>query len=211
MGASGMIGRICLRQCLENKDVAKATIFVRKPIGMEHPKLNEVVLADFYDYSSVTQHLQNQDVCLYCIGVYTGQVDKQEFSRITVDMTKAFASALKAQSPDAAFCFLSGGGADEKEKSPILFAREKGKAENILKSLDFKSLHLFRPGYIYPVAPRKEPNFSYKLMRFLYKPLISKLGKSASVTSEQLASAMVRAGLSAQGKMTVWENRDIRA
>ena len=208
MGATGMIGRECLKYCLENPDIVKITVIVRKPIGFKHSKLTEIVHHDFYDFSGVAECLKNQDVCLYCIGVYTGQVSKEEFSKITVDMTKAFAVALKEQSPQAAFCFLSGGGADEKEKSPILFAREKGKAENILKGLNFSRLHIFRPGYIYPVTPRKEPNFSYKLMRWLYKPFISKLGNKFSVPSVQLAKAMVKVGLSGAEEI-ILENQDI--
>lgn len=210
MGATGMIGHLCLTRCLSCEDVAKVTAIVRKPTGIVHPKLAEIVHADFYDFSSLEASLKNQDVCLYCVGVYTGQVNKREFTAITVDMTKAFAFALKAQSPDVAFCFLSAGGADEKERSPVQFARDKGMAENVLKSAGFKRLHIFRPGYIYPVTPRKEPNFSYKLMRLLYKPLISKLGKKFSITSEQLADAMVNAGLSGSEKI-VFENQDMRA
>lgn len=208
MGATGMIGGQCLKYCLENPDVAKVTIIVRKTTGLHHPKLTEIIHHDFYDFTNIADYLKNQDICLYCIGVYTGQVNKEEFSKITVDMTKTFALSLKMQSPQVAFCFLSGSGADEKEKSPILFAREKGKAENILKKLNFVRLHIFRPGYIYPVMPRKEPNFSYKLMRLLYKPLISKLGNKFSVTSEQLAEAMVKVGLFGTDK-TILENQDI--
>src|SRR5258708_37784046 len=32
----------------------------------------------------------------------------------------------------------------------------------------FPSVYLFRPAYIYPVQPRKEPNFSYRLLRAIY-------------------------------------------
>ena len=98
-------------------------------------------------------------------------------------------------------------GADEKEKSKMLFAREKGKAENYLKSLNFGAVHIFRPGYIYPVTQRKEPNFSYKLMRYLYKPFFSKF-KTLSVTSEHLAAVMVDSAILNKGKV-VFENADI--
>ena len=203
-----MIGGQCLKYCLENQDIAKVTIIVRQTTGVRHPKLTEIIHHNFYDFTNVADYLKNQDICLYCIGVYTGQISTDEFCKITVDMTKAFAVDLKKQSPGVAFCFLSGSGADEKEKSPILFAREKGIAENLLKRLDFQQLHIFRPGYIYPVTPRIEPNFSYRLMRLLYKPLISKLGNKFSVTSEQLAKAMVKVGLFGADK-TIFENQDI--
>ena len=55
---------------------------------------------------------------------------KDEFRKITVDYTVSFATALKKGSPNAVFCFLSGQGADRTEKSRMMFARDKGHAEN---------------------------------------------------------------------------------
>ena len=65
------------------------------------------------------------------------------------------------------------------------------------------------PGYIYPNTPRKEPNFSYKLMRLLYKPILSKIYPNIGISSEDLAEAMVEIGLKG-GKKIIYENKDIR-
>ena len=94
-------------------------------------------------------------------------------------------------------------------KARAIFAREKGKAENYLIGLGFDKLRIFRPGYIYPVEPRKEPNFSYKLMRVMYKPFFSHF-KSLSVTSHRLAAVMVDAAVSGRGQETM-ENKEIMA
>ena len=80
-------------------------------------------------------------------------------------------------------------------------------AENYLIGKSFNRLYLFRSGYIYPVAPREEPNFSYRLMRTLY-PLIKLFGKNASVKSTELSLALFNAGLQGTDKM-VLENKDI--
>jgi uncharacterized protein YbjT (DUF2867 family) len=136
-------------------------------------------------------------------------VPKDEFVKITVDYTKIFAETLRAENEHTTFCFLSGEGADSSEKSSVLFARSKGIAENILMRLNFTHLYIFRPGYIYPVTPRKEPNVAYRLMRFLYKPVISKLAPNASVTSTELAQAMIHVSFS-EGDKVIYENRDIR-
>lgn len=209
-GASGMIGGLVLRACLERPDVARVTAVVRQPLGVQHPKLTEVLLADVGDPAPIAAALQGQDVCFYCIGVYTGAVPRDVFRRITVDDTLAFAKALRQGSPGATFCLLSGDGADRTEKSRLMFARDKGAQENGLVRLAFPHLHVFRPGYIYPVERRREPNLSYRIFRALYKPLISKFGAGASVTSVQLAQAMVRVGLEG-GAQEIYENRDIRA
>lgn len=208
MGATGMVGKMCLINCLDCPEVKKVTIIVRKSTNIKHKKLTEVIHDNFYDYSKVNNYMKNQDICIYCLGVYTSNVSKKDFIKVTVDMTKVFATELKKQSPKATFCFLSASGADTKEKSLILFSRAKGQAENILKTLKFNDLYIFRPGYIYPTIPRNEPNIFYILFRLLYKPLIHKLGDRFSITSEQLAKAMIKVSLCGNNKK-VLENADI--
>ena len=204
-----MIGGLILKRCLDRNDVGVVTSISRRPLGISHPRLNEVIHNDFLNYASIQNHFSNQDICFYCLGVYTGQVPKEEFIKITVDFTRSFAEALKQNSPQAAFCFLSGEGADRKETSRILFAREKGRAENILLKLQFRSLAIFRPGYIYPVSPRKEPNAMYVAMRWLYKNLLSKVSPEVGVTSERLADVMIDVGFNGSSMVT-FENKDIR-
>jgi nucleoside-diphosphate-sugar epimerase len=206
-GTNGMIGNIILQKCLQRNDVAKVTSITRKSLGIYHPKLEEVIHDDFLDCTKIEPFLKNQDICFYCIGVYTGQVPTEEFKKITVAYTEVFAIALKNNSNQTSFCFLSGQGADSKEKSSVLFAREKGIAENILLKLKFKSIHIFRPAYIYPVTPRIEPNFLYKMMRILYKPL-KFIYPNFAVSSVKLADTMVEVGIN-DGKV-IYENNDIR-
>lgn len=207
-GATGMIGSLVLQACLLRPDVDWVTSIVRRPSGHHHPKLREIVHANFRDYSAITGHFDDQDICFFCLGVYTSQVDAGAFSEITVDYTEAFANTVKRHSPDAVFCFLSGQGADRTEKSLFMYARDKGAAENYLLRKGFDRLHIFQPGYIYPVTPRREPNFSYRLMRALYKP-VSALYPNIGVTSEMLARAMVRAAFDGYPSDTL-ENREIR-
>jgi nucleoside-diphosphate-sugar epimerase len=208
-GSNGMIGSLVLANYLNNPEVSKVTSIVRKPTGLNHSKLVELIHTDFTDFTSIETYLQHQDTCIYCIGVYTGQVSSTEFTKITVDYTRAFASAIKKHNPGIRFCFLSGQGADASEKSRILFARTKGIAENFLLQQQFGGTHIFRPAYIYPVTPRKEPNFMYQLMRVLYKPLLSWVYPNIGLSSTHLAAVMADVGINGSDK-TIYENRDIR-
>ena len=208
-GSSGMVGHLILNKCLAHPKVTQVTSIGRKPSGHTQPKLKEIIHHDFLDFSAIAEHFRNQDVCFYCVGVYTGAVPRDEFAKITIDYTKAFATVLRQQSDSTTFCFLSGQGADRKEKSSVIFAKDKGIAENSLFALHFAKTHSFRPGYIYPVTPREEPNLTYRLMRLLYKPLIRWLFPFAAVTSEQLTDVMVDVGLNG-GTLEVYENNDIR-
>lgn len=207
-GTNGMIGKLILEACLQREDVSSITSITRKPVGITDPKLTEILHTDFLDFSSVEHAFSSQDICFFCIGVYTGTVPRDEFRKITVDYTRSFAETLKRNSPDASFVFLSGQGADFTEKSPIMFAKDKGIAENSLIRMQFKRLAIFRPGYIYPVTPRKEPNKRYYIFRALYKPL-SFIYPNLGLTSVQLAMAMVKAGFGA-GNQTIYENREIK-
>lgn len=209
-GSTGMIGSLILRECLERPDVARVTTLVRKPTRLKHPKLNEVVHADMLDLSPVVNALTGQDIAFFCIGAYSGTLSASEFRKVTVDYAVSFAKTLHEQSPQAVFCFLSGGGADRTEKSRMQFARDKGAAENFLFGAGFSRVHSFRPGYIYPVTPRKEPNGMYRMMRVLYKPLFSWLMKNDSIPSTELAHAMVKVGFEGHPQ-EILENRDIRA
>lgn len=207
-GSNGMIGKLILQECLEREDVGTITCITRMTLGFKHEKLVEVIHTDFTDYIAIEQRLQNQDICFYCIGVYTGQVPKEQFNKVTIDFTKFFSEALKRNSPTATFCFLSGLGADSTEKSKVLFAKAKGIVENRLLKLNFANTYIFRPGYIYPVTPRREPNVVYGLMRLFYKP-VSFIYPNIGVSSKMLAHKMVEVGING-GEKVIYENVDIR-
>ena len=212
VGASGMIGRLALQACLASDDVGAVTVLVRRSLGVSHPKLREVVHADYADYSALADTLAGQDAALFCLGAYTGSVPDDEFRKITVDYAVNFARALHDASPQSAFCFLSGAGADQTERSRMSFARYKGAAEKALLGVGFPRVHIFHPAYIYPVSKRIEPNFSYRLMRLLW-PLVRAVYPNAGVASNALAKAMVQAALhgTPEHNNPVIENRDIRA
>lgn len=206
-GSTGMIGNLILQNCLNSDKIKEVVSLVRKPTGAQHEKLNEIVINDFINYDGQSELFKNVGAAFFCIGVYTGQVDDHKFREITVDYAVGFAEALKDNSPNSKLCFLSGGGADRTEKSKMAFAKYKGIAENKISSMNFNFFHVFRPGYIYPVTPRDEPNFTYKLSRFLY-PVIKLFGNNASIKSTELAGAMFQAGLNGTTK-EILENRDI--
>ncbi len=194
-GASGMIGGLILRDCLERPEVARVTSLVRKASGIVHPKLKEVVVRDFHDTAAYADALKDQHVGFYCIGVYSGALPAAEFRKVMTDQPVAFARALHGSSPGASFMLLSGGGADRTERSSMMFARDRGAAERIISELGFQRFHAFRPGYIYPVEKRTEPNRSYRVFRILWKPLLSWMTPGMGLTSHQLAQAMVKVGL----------------
>ncbi len=190
-----MVGGELISLCIENPKISKVTSLVRKPLGRIHPKINEIIHKDFGNFDVKSNFLNNIDVVFYCIGVYTGSVKRDEFKRITVDYPLTLAKILVHKNSNLRFCLLSGAGADNSEKSRIMFSKDKGVIENKLSSLIPKNFYSFRPAYIYPVKQRIEPNLSYRISRFLY-PVIRFLGPKYSIPSTTLARAIMKVGIS---------------
>jgi uncharacterized protein YbjT (DUF2867 family) len=210
VGATGMVGGYALRYALDNSAVGSVTSIGRSKVGISHTKLKEVVHRDFADCSALADVLSGQDAAVFCLGAYTGAVSDADLRRITVNYTVEFARVFHGSSPGAAFSFLSGNGADPTGRSRVPFARYKGEAENALLAAGFPRVYIFRPGYIYPVEPRKEPNFSYRLLRGIY-PVFRLLFPNQVIRADDLARAMVDVvvRVTAEQRGPVFENRDI--
>jgi uncharacterized protein YbjT (DUF2867 family) len=212
VGATGMVGGYALRHALDHPAVGRVTSIGRRKLGISHSKLAEVLHPDFADCSALTETLSGQDAAIFCLGTYTGLVSDADLRKITVDYIVEFARVLHGSSPDAAFSFLSGNGADPTGRSRMAFARYKGEAEKALLAAGFPRVYIFRPAYIYPVDPRKEPNFSYRLLRAIY-PAFRVLFPNQVIAADDLARAMVDVAVRKTGETggLVFENRDIRA
>jgi uncharacterized protein YbjT (DUF2867 family) len=210
VGATGMVGGYALRYALDDLAIGSVMAIGRRELGISHPKLKEVLHHDFADCSALAEVLAGQDAAVFCLGTYTGAVSEAELRTITVDYTVEFARVLRGSSPEAAFSFLSGSGADPTGRSRMAFARYKGEAEKVLLASGFPHLYIFRPAYIYPVEPRKEPNFSYRLLRWIY-PVFRTLFPNQVIRADDLARAMVDVVALGTAGGPIFENRDIRA
>jgi uncharacterized protein YbjT (DUF2867 family) len=212
VGATGMVGGYALRYALGHPAVGRATTIGRRKVGISHPKLKEVLHQDFADCSALAEVLSDRHAAIFCLGAYTGAVSDPELRTITVDYTMEFARVLHGSSPDAAFAFLSGSGADPTGRSRISFARYKGEAENALLATGFASVYIFRPAYIYPVTSRREPNSGYRLLRAIY-PAFRLIFPHQVIRADDLARAMVDVAVrgTEERQGLVLENRDIQA
>jgi hypothetical protein len=135
-------------------------------------------------------------------------VPDAELRRITVEYTIEFARVLRASSSGASFSFLSGNGPDPTGRSRIPFARYKGEAEKEFLAAGFPHVYIFRPAYIYPVEPRKEPNFSYRLLRTIY-PAFRVLFPNQVIRSDDLARAMVDVAVRRTDDRGDWLSRTV--
>ena len=212
LGATGMVGGYALRYALDQPAVGSVTAISRRTLGISHPKLREVLHQDFGDCSALASALSDQDAAIFCLGAYTGAVSDPQLRAVTVGYVIEFARVFRASSPDAAFSFLSGSGADPTRRSRLAFARYKGEAENALVASGFQRLYILRPAYIYPVEPRKDPNLSYRILRRIY-PVFRVLFPNQVIRADDLAQVMVDLVVNRAGATPsqIFENREIRS
>ena len=192
-GASGMVGQGVLRACLLDPTVDTVLVVGRRPLGVSHPKLSEVVHDDLTDLSPIADRLTGVDACFYCLGVSSAGLDEAAYTRVTYDFTLAAARKLVAASPGPTFVYVSGEGTDSTEQGRTMWARVKGRTENDLLALPMNA-YMFRPGYIQPrhgaVSRTRSYRVMYTLTSWLY-PLLHRLIPAHTTTTEHLARAML--------------------
>ena len=80
-----------------------------------------------------------------------------------------------------------------------MWARVKGKTENDLIALPFKSLFAFRPGFIMPIKGMKRTHTFYKYINWVF-PLVRAIYPKTFCTLVELANAIIITALNETGK-----------
>jgi hypothetical protein len=170
-GATGMVGEGVLHECLLHPDVDQVLVINRKPCGVSHPKLKEIIHADFLNLSSIESQLQDYNACYFCMGVSSVGMKEEQYYRLTYNLTIHCAETLSRLNNDMTFCYVSGASTDSSEKGKSMWARVKGKTENKLMQLPFKKAYMFRPGYMHPTKGLKNTLKYYKFLSWMYPAL----------------------------------------
>lgn len=191
-GATGMVGEGVLHECLLHTNVEHVLVINRKPCGVQHSKLNEIIHAGFFDLSAIENQLTGYNACFFCLGVSSVGMKEPEYHRLTYSLTLHVAELLVKQNNDMVFCYISGAGTDSSEKGRMMWARVKGKTENDLMKLPFKKVYAFRPGYMHPTKGLKNTLKYYKYLSWLYPVFRMLLPKHVS-TLKELGLAMIQA------------------
>ncbi len=187
-GATGMVGEGIMHICLENPSISEVLIVNRKPYGLIHPKLKEIIHADFYNIAPIENKLIGYDACFFCLGISSVGVKKEAYFKTTYTLTMHFAGILAKSNPNMVFEYISGAGTDSDEKGNG-WAAVKGKTENDLRKL-FKYAYGIRPGFIKPIAGLKHINKYYKYINWLF-PFGRKFFPAGFCTMTELAHAMI--------------------
>jgi uncharacterized protein YbjT (DUF2867 family) len=189
-GATGMVGEGVLHEALNHPDVEQVLSISRKPSGVQHPKLREIIHADFHDLTPIQDQLSGYNACFFCLGVSSVGMKQPEYQRLTYDLTLHVAQTLLPRNPELTFCYVSGAGTDSTAHGRSMWARVKGRTENDLLKLGFKSAYMFRPGFMKATPGLHHTLPYYKYFGWLYPALRRFLPRYVSTLAE-LGQAML--------------------
>lgn len=210
-GASGMVGQGVLRECLLDPEVQSVISIGRNASGQRHAKLQEVIHADFLDFSSIENQLSGFDACFFCLGVSSAGMNEENYRRITYEFTLSAARVLARLNPNMTFIYVSGMGTDSSEQGRSMWGRVKGKTENELLRLPFHAAYMFRPAAIVPLHGIQSKTRLYRVFYALLGPLLPTLQghfPKYVTTTEQIGRAMIKVSKFGWPK-SVLENWDI--
>jgi uncharacterized protein YbjT (DUF2867 family) len=211
-GATGMVGQGVLRECLNDPGVRAVVAVGRSASGQRHQKLRDLVTPDLMDLSTLESQLAGFDACFFSLGVSALGMTEEKYSKVTYDLTLYVARTVGRLNPRITFIYVSGKGTDSTERGRAMWARVKGKTENALLALPFRT-YMFRPGAIIPLHGIRSRTGWYNALYAIAKPLYPILRRffpSSVTTTEQVGKAMIAVARAGSAKR-VLETPDINS
>jgi uncharacterized protein YbjT (DUF2867 family) len=207
-GATGMVGRGVLRQCLLDPEVESVLSVGRKPAGVSHPKLRDLVRADMFDFEVNARELNGYDTCFFCLGVSSVRMSEAEYTHLTYELTMGWARLLARANPAMRFLYVSGMGTGGNS----MWARVKGRTENDLLAL-LPGAIMVRLGALRPMHGERSKAPGGGVLLTLVSPLwpmLQWLWPNGVITTEELGRAMILAARNG-GTRRVLESADLVA
>lgn len=198
-GSTGMVGEGVLHECLQRPEMEKVLVINRRPCGVSHPKLTEIIHDNFFDFSPIEEQLKNYDTCFFCLGVSSIGMKENTYHRLTYELTMHVAETLSRVTQGMVFTYVSGTGTDTTEEGRVMWARVKGKTENHLLKLPFKHAYMFRPGYIQPTKGLKNTWRFISFISWLY-PAFKIVFPKYVCTLKEIGDAMINCVLKGYDK-----------
>lgn len=204
-----MVGKGVLLECLDSPEIEHVLVINRRSLKMDHPKLTELLLPDFLLVNKIKDELRGYDACFYCMGVSVIGLNEEDYDKITYLTTRAFVDILYELNPQMVFNYVSGTGTDSTEKGRSMWARIKGKTENMVFAKGFKDAYAFRPGAIIPEKGIKSRTGWYNFFYMITRPFFPLLKKSKNITTTtKIGQAMINS-IQFPSDNKILENADI--
>ncbi len=191
-GTTGMVGEGVLHVCLNDERVENILVINRKPCGIVHPKLKELIVLNFFELANIENELKGYNACFFCLGITSLRATEEQYAKITYTLTLYMANMLCKLNPDMTFSYISGAGTTGDENAKMMWVRVKSKTENALSRLPFKKVFNFRPGFIKPIKGLRNTHSFYKYIVWMF-PIGRRLFPNSFCTLQELGIAMINA------------------
>ena len=208
LGASGLIGSKLLTLLLNHDGFEEVTVFVRKELQHENPKLKQEI-TDFRDLESLSFKI-DVDIIFCCIGSTKSQTpDLAKYKRIDHDIPLFFAK-VALEKGASQYHIVSALGANQ--NSTNFYSKLKGEIETDLKSLRYPSLYIYQPSFLEGDREKSRPleKIIIPIMKVLNFLLIGSLKKYQSIAAEDVARAMVNESIKNKRGIFVIESDKIK-
>jgi len=168
-GATGVVGAYCLDALLADPVYGDVQAFTRRPLSRTDARLTTNVI-DFDGLASLPAP-QPVDDAYCCLGTTMKQAgSRAAFERVDYEYVRAYAD-LAARSGASQFLLVSAVGADT--RSSIYYSQVKGRAEEAVQAMPFRTVHLFRPSLLMGPRPEQRRGESIsKAIAPLFAPLL---------------------------------------
>ncbi len=204
-GSTGLIGKQLLQLLLNDPAYTEVKALSRKPIGVEHPKLKNIVL----DLNKLDEHFDQlkADDVFCCLGTTIKQAgSKEAFRKVDHDYPLELAKLTKNQGATQYLIITALG---SNKMSGIFYNQVKGQVEEAIDRVGFQSYHIFRPSLLLGERTEKRAGEGaatvvYQALGFLI-PL-----KYKAIDSAKVARAMLHmAKLNSKGKF-IHESKELQ-
>ena len=204
LGATGAVGKDLVEQLLKDDAFERVSVFVRRPLALENPKLTVHVI-DF-DQPEQWRQLLRGDVLFSCLGTTIKAAGSQE-AQWKVDYTYQYEAAKAARENGVGtYALVSSIGANPKSK--VFYPRMKGALEVAVKELGFPACFILQP----PSLVRKGSDRFGEKAGVVMLRAFNAIGLMRSWTpmpTEEVAAAMVRLAKSGRRAMETVVAQDI--
>ena len=153
LGATGLVGRVCLNNLLESEEYGQVEVLSRRPLELSHPKLHVRVLD--LDELEANQAAFEVDDVFCCLGTTMKKAgSRQAFRHVDHDLV-VLAGKMARQAGVQRFLVVSAINANA--RSPFFYARVKGQMERELSKMELPLLAILQPSLLRGEREDKRP------------------------------------------------------
>jgi uncharacterized protein YbjT (DUF2867 family) len=188
-GASGLVGEHVLRRLLASGPYDHVVAFVRGPINLTHRKLEQRTI-DYERIGRMSAFPRAEDV-FCCLGTTIRRAGTPEaFHKVDVEYVARLAE-VSVRAGSSQFLLVTAVGASA--QSGNFYLRCKGEAEDMVRTLPFRGVQIFRPSFL--VGHRRERRageaFEVAAARLLSFVMIGPARRYRPIRADDVAKAML--------------------